>query len=206
MNANAQIPEASNPTVRVTGERPANIVPHSMPPQRQMPREGTNAEPQNVPPNDLEFLRLGVLHLESLLAFLDKEFQPMKQKMDALMSKNTVTFDILWLLFPEGSEVIFKDLSTDLKRAGKVCFPVKHFSRKITSARYRVTFQTQTFEIVARCIDYNGDTFYYNDVPVYVAIPATLIIVSFKAFLMSKTLALLLLSPFQKMMQELKKG
>jgi hypothetical protein len=127
MNANAQIAEASNPTVRVTGERPANIVP---PTQHQIPPVGTNAEPQNVPPNDLEFLRLGVLHLESLLAFLDKEFQPMKQKMDALMSKNTVTFDILWLLFPEGSEVIFKDVSTDLKRAGKVCSPVKTFLTK----------------------------------------------------------------------------
>src|SRR6266496_4937586 len=150
MNASAQIAETSNPTVIVTGERSANSDTPNNSSERRMSSAETNAESQNVHSNGSEELRLEVVHLESLLEFLDKEFQPMKQKMDALMSKNTVTFDILWLLFPEGSEVIFKDPNTDLKRAGKVCSPVKHFSRKVTSARYRVEFQKQMFEIVAR--------------------------------------------------------
>jgi hypothetical protein len=40
--------------------------------------------------------------------------------MDSFLTENKVTFDILWLLFPEGSEVIFKDPISDMKCAGKV--------------------------------------------------------------------------------------
>src|SRR5947207_13667719 len=98
MNASAQIPETSNPTVIVSGEGSANSDTNGTSPERQMFPGETNPGSQNVHSNGLEELRLEVLHLESLLGFLDKEFEPMKQKMDALMSKNTVKFDIICLL------------------------------------------------------------------------------------------------------------
>jgi hypothetical protein len=122
--------ENGNPTLLVNGERPTNSGVQSASSERQRPSQGqaTNAEPQNnIRANDIEEVRLEILHLESLLGFLDKEFQPMKEKMETLMSKNTLTFDVLWLLYPEGSEIIFKDLNTDLKRGGKVWFPLRHF-------------------------------------------------------------------------------
>lgn len=71
----------------------------------------------------MQEIRLEVLHLESLLQFLDQEFEPVKQKMDRVLTENKITFDILWLLFPEGSEVIFKDPISDVKCAGKVNTP-----------------------------------------------------------------------------------
>ena len=67
-------------------------------------------------------LRRDVQHLEALLGFLQKEFAPLKEKSESLAHENVVTFDILWLFFHEGSEVIYKDVHAGLKSAGKV-FP-----------------------------------------------------------------------------------
>jgi hypothetical protein len=78
----------------------------------------------NLPPGEQtnrQDLLVEVEHLESLLQFLDKEFQPLKAKLEKLTTENKITFNIIWLLFPEGSEVIFNDPVSDLKRAGKVC-------------------------------------------------------------------------------------
>jgi hypothetical protein len=44
----------------------------------------------------------------------------MEAKIEKLTSEDKITFDILWLLFPEGSEIIFKDPISDLKGAGRV--------------------------------------------------------------------------------------
>lgn len=86
----------------------------------------TNASTQAT--TDVEELRLEVQHLESLLEFLDEEYEPMRQKSEELLRNSTVTFDVLWLLFPEGSEVIFKDQNSELKCAGKVNQPKIYYS------------------------------------------------------------------------------
>jgi hypothetical protein len=64
--------------------------------------------------------QLQVLHLRELLSFIDEELQPVQQKMDALLSKDHITFDLLWRLFPEGSDVTFPDPRSGLTSAGKV--------------------------------------------------------------------------------------
>src|SRR5438046_10603797 len=61
-----------------------------------------------------------VLHLRELISFLDKELKPVQQKMDALLLKDQITFDLFWRLFPEGSDVTFKDHRTGFPCAGKV--------------------------------------------------------------------------------------
>ena len=65
-------------------------------------------------------LRRDVQHLEALLSFLEIEFAPLKEKSESLRHENVVTFDILWLFFHEGSEVIYKDVHAGLKSVGKV--------------------------------------------------------------------------------------
>ena len=182
-NANAPTAGRSNPTVTVAGERATNDDTRNMSQERQMPSVETNAQPHNSQGNtNVEQVRLEVLHLESLLQFLDKEYQPVKQKMDALMADNKITFDIVWLLFPEGSELIFADPNTYLKAAGKVYILMKQFLRKITRSGYHIGPQkSQVFRISVRCIDYNGDTFHYYDVPLYIPISSFLILAPFKA-------------------------
>ena len=64
--------------------------------------------------------RLEVSHLESLLEFLDREFEPAKEKIHTFLTEKKVTFDILWLIFRSGSDVIYKDPLSDVKCAGKV--------------------------------------------------------------------------------------
>lgn len=88
---------------------------------RQNPSE---IPPPSSEPANRQELPLEAEHLESLLQFLDKEFQPLQAKMEKLTSENKITFDIIWLLFPEGSELIFKDPVSDLKCAGKVSAPL----------------------------------------------------------------------------------
>lgn len=61
-----------------------------------------------------------ILHLKTLITFLDEQFAPMKKKSESLLEENTVTYDVLWLLFHEGSEVIYKDVHAGLKSAGRV--------------------------------------------------------------------------------------
>jgi hypothetical protein len=63
---------------------------------------------------------LQVAHLRELLSFIDAEIQPVQQKMEALLLKDHITFDLLWRLFPEGSDVTFPDPRSGLTCAGKV--------------------------------------------------------------------------------------
>lgn len=63
---------------------------------------------------------LRLLHLRELLSFLDAELQPVQQKMDTLLLKDHITFDLLWRLFPESSDVTFPDPQSGLTCAGKV--------------------------------------------------------------------------------------
>lgn len=72
-------------------------------------------------------LRTRVLHLEKLVHFLDKEFQPIKQKMADLLKNNDINFSLLWCLFKLGSDITFKDTESGLICAGEVCIsPTKH--------------------------------------------------------------------------------
>lgn len=202
-NANGATTGSSNPTVPVAGERAANSDTRNMSQERQIPPVETNGQVQNALQNNLPQVRLEVLHLESLLQFLDKEYQPVKQKMDTLMANNTSTFDILWLLFPEGSEVIFEEPSTRLKMAGKVYIPSKHFLQKIKSASYQIDSQrSQFFQIYVRYIEYNGDTFHYTDVTLYISISFFLISAVSQPSTASRALIVLLYSLFRKSMHD----
>ena len=68
----------------------------------------------------VEELRIEILHTQSLLNFLQDQFGPVKEKLAALTMKSEVTYDLLWLLFPRGSEVSFKETHSGLLCAGKV--------------------------------------------------------------------------------------
>jgi len=78
----------------------------------QLPKKGIGADATHV--------RLQILHLEKLLEFLDSRFRPMKGKMDELLCREEITFDLLWCLFPEGTEITFKDNNSGLICGGKV--------------------------------------------------------------------------------------
>jgi hypothetical protein len=75
-----------------------------------------------TPSHPADDLKLQVLHLRDLLSFIDEVLEPVQQKMHALLLKNQITFDLLWRLFPEGSDVTFKDSRSGLISAGKVRF------------------------------------------------------------------------------------
>lgn len=62
--------------------------------------------------------RIEVRYLKGLIEFLQEEFEFVERKMDAL--KDNITFDLLWRLFPEGSEVVFRDINSGCNCAGKV--------------------------------------------------------------------------------------
>lgn len=86
----------------------------------------SDSEDSNIPvtPTESEF-HLEVLHLRTLVDFLEEDFKALKEKVDALSLKNDITYDLLWYLFPEGSEVSFHETKSDLICAGKVwllCF------------------------------------------------------------------------------------
>ena len=74
------------------------------------------------PSHPADDLKLQVLHLRDLLSFMDEELEAVQQKMHALLLKNQITFDLLWRLFPEGSDVTFTDPRSGLISAGKVRF------------------------------------------------------------------------------------
>jgi len=64
--------------------------------------------------------KLKVSHLKGLITVIEEEFEPYERKLDAL--KNDITFDLLWRLFPQDSEIVFKDLNSGCNCIGKV-FP-----------------------------------------------------------------------------------
>jgi hypothetical protein len=64
---------------------------------------------------------LEIQHLEGLLRFLEHELALVNQKKEDL--KHNITFDLLWSLFPVGSEITFKDHNSALMSAGKVRRP-----------------------------------------------------------------------------------
>ena len=55
-----------------------------------------------------------------LNTFLQPELQPLKEKLEACVNHDTISYDLLWLLFHEGTDIIFKDLQTQIKGAGRV--------------------------------------------------------------------------------------
>jgi hypothetical protein len=65
-------------------------------------------------------VHLEVLHLRALRTFLEEEFQELKEKAHHLLLNNTITFDLLWLLYPEGSEVTCRDSTSGQSWAFKV--------------------------------------------------------------------------------------
>lgn len=83
--------------------------------ESQVESQATVGTPE--PANDIQ---LQVLHLRELLSFIDEELEPVQQKMHALSLKDHITFDLLWRLFPEGSDVTFSDPHSGLTCAGKV--------------------------------------------------------------------------------------
>jgi hypothetical protein len=118
--------------------------------------------PKETPSEPLTsaFLNLQILHLQKLLAYLDTEFAPTKQKMLDLLANNDIKFSLLWCLFRLGSVITFKDYQTGLTMAGEV-HPIPALTQ-ITSAEYMRRGENQEFfEINARYIDYNGSCFYY---------------------------------------------
>ena len=77
------------------------------------------SQPPTTNPGDTG-VRKDIAHLKALITFLEEEFMPMKKKLDTLLEGNTVTYDILWLLYHEGCEVIYSDVHAGVKSAGKV--------------------------------------------------------------------------------------
>ena len=59
--------------------------------------------------------------LKALISVLEEEYGPMVNKLDSLLVTKKISYDILWMLFHAGSEVIYKDIHAGLKCAGKVC-------------------------------------------------------------------------------------
>jgi|SRR5277367_2000634 len=74
-----------------------------------------------------------ILHLHYLISFLQTELQPIKEKFEALANNDTISYDLLWLLFPEGSDIIFKDWQTNIKGASKVAYinPLSYSRSKV---------------------------------------------------------------------------
>lgn len=65
-------------------------------------------------------LQLEIEHLRALVTFLENEFRAAKAKLETLLSSNSITFDLLWLLFADLREVTFVDIPSGLRCAGKV--------------------------------------------------------------------------------------
>lgn len=58
--------------------------------------------------------------LEALIGCLQEDFGDIKRRTYELFRKNKTAYDLLWCLFPIGSEVVFKDPSSGVNCAGKV--------------------------------------------------------------------------------------
>lgn len=67
-----------------------------------------------------DVLRLQTEHLQKLLNFLDKEFSPLRRKLNDLLQGNDIQFNLLWCLFRLGSVITFKDHESGLNMAGEV--------------------------------------------------------------------------------------
>lgn len=61
-----------------------------------------------------------ILQLQELISFLKGQFDTVKLKLDTLLNQKKITFDLLWLYFPIGSEILFDDQNTNLDCAGTV--------------------------------------------------------------------------------------
>jgi hypothetical protein len=55
---------------------------------------------------------------QNLIRFLQEEFEQWQEKL--LMLKGGVTYDLLWCIFPEGSEIVFAEEKSQLNCAGQV--------------------------------------------------------------------------------------
>ena len=71
-------------------------------------------------PSDPEVFRLQMLHLQKLINFLKKEFEPVRNKVNDLLSSGDIQFSLLWCLFRLGSVISFKDHESGLVMAGEV--------------------------------------------------------------------------------------
>jgi hypothetical protein len=93
-------------------------------PDEPVTTNGILPEPETTPGVDEEvtpaLLRLRILHLEKLIRFLEKEFAPVRQELDALLLSGDIKFDLLWCLLRRGSAVTFKDHQSGLPMAGEV--------------------------------------------------------------------------------------
>lgn len=65
-------------------------------------------------------LRQQVQHLEKLIKFLEKEFEPTRQKLRDLAVTGEIKFSLLWALFRLGSVITFRDNESGLVMAGEV--------------------------------------------------------------------------------------
>lgn len=94
--------ESDNNIVKLTGEDSGKI-----------------QSPQHKSKNS-EQAQLEIFHLKGLITFIEEEFVSHVRKMDAL--NDDITFDLLWRLFPQGSEIVFKEPHSSCECIGKVAF------------------------------------------------------------------------------------
>jgi len=64
--------------------------------------------------------RVDIEHLEALIGCLQEDFGDIKRRTYELFHKNKTAYDLLWCLFPIGSEVVFKDPNSGVNCAGRV--------------------------------------------------------------------------------------
>ena len=89
--------------------------------------------------------------LKKLLSCLETEFANTKNRLNALLSKKSITFDLLWFLFRRGRTVTFADPDSGLLVAGK-----------ITSSSYDKDSIPLSFKINVQYIDYSGEALYWT--------------------------------------------
>ena len=65
-------------------------------------------------------LSLETLHLRVLSEFLLEEYGSQASKMEIILRNKSITFDLLWHLFRDGTEITFKDGNSELSCAGRV--------------------------------------------------------------------------------------
>lgn len=61
-----------------------------------------------------------ITQLEALLTCLQQDFGNMKQRVCQLFQNNKTVYDLLWWLFPIGTEIVFKDPNSGVNCAGRV--------------------------------------------------------------------------------------
>lgn len=136
-------------------------------------------------------IRPDIRKLQNLLLILEEDFSPVQEKM--LLLKGKITFDLLWCLFPPGSDIIFKHEDSGLNCGGKVYlkFIICPCSQQIISTGYGLDpMSGQNFSIWIRCIDYNGSTFHYAFQRMYFLLHTLLNLAQFRISMVSEKLAL----------------